>query len=370
MMQPNCLPLRSWPGFLCIGLFLVTLASCDDPFSIAMHNPIYPSSSENVTYTLEMLSGRAPTEVKLYERIDNITLFEVPFPFGDPIIIPTIFPGAETLLQTWPNPSIGTLTHVKSSPNPANSLVTYRFEIRQSNGTLIKHEIQYATRDYPLTLQPAPVYVVGDADNTFDVVFIPDTDISNMGTFRNQCRNMIRESFFDENTTKLFRHSFNFYINPRTGHATDYDQRLVDGYHQVPSNNAYLTFAEGRVLMHQTDLRDYASGGLFSTELQNRGTILHESGHSLFGLMDEYEGGAHSQSTDLPNNWSSLSAAQTDAPARGKTAGDAVQIGSDPWWKLCVDNCLMKTSGLTHTAYDRPCVDRVLRRIVDTSAGH
>lgn len=354
---------------LLAGVSFLALQSCDNPYTIAMHSPIYPSTSENVTYSLEMLSGTAPKEVKLFERVDIMNVIRIPI-WGTVIEVPITTPGAEALLQTWTNPALGTLSHVKASPNPANSVVTYRFEIKQSNNSIAKHQVTYATRDYPLTNAPAPVYVVGSQDNTFDVVFIPDTDITNMGTFRNHCRAMIRDAFFDENTTKLFRHSFNFYINPLTGHATDFDRIATDGPHQVPANNAMLSFAEGRVLMHQNNLRDYASGGLYSTEMQNRGTVMHESGHGLFGLADEYSGGAHWQDPVLPNNWNSLAGAQADAPGRSKTAADAVQIGTESWWKLCVSNCQMLTTGATHTSYDSPCSGRVVNRVVEKAQGN
>ena len=41
--------------------------------------------------------------------------------------------------------------------------------------------------------------------------------------------------------------------------------------------------------MHQSDLIDFTSSDIASTEQQNRGTMLHEVGH-LFWLMDEYAG--------------------------------------------------------------------------------
>jgi hypothetical protein len=178
---------------------------------------------------------------------------------------------------------------------------------------------------------------------------------------------MIRESFFDEPTTRRFRRSFNFYINPSTGHATDYDKIATDGSHQPPANAADLSFAEGRVLLHQTNLRDYASGGYYSSEMQNRGTVLHESGHGLFGLADEYEGGAHWEADPYPNNWDSSAEASAAAPDRGKTAADVDVVKAGAWWKLCVDGCQMTTTGLTHDSYDSPCEDRVVWAILDNA---
>ncbi|MEJ0103790.1 MAG: hypothetical protein WDO19_15065 [Bacteroidota bacterium] len=345
--------------FPLVAACLLFLQSCDKPFSIAMHDPISPNPGDGITYSLEMQSGTAPKSVRLYEQVTLLVPATIDLPIIGPIIIITRNPQPEVLLNTWTSPALGTLSFARRGGIPAQCLVTYRFEVTQSDNNIARHSVSYASRDYPSANDPIPVYVVGDQQNTYDVVFIPDSDIGNLDDFRINVRKDIRDAYFDEQTTKLYRHSFNFYINRQTGHATDYDRRATDGLHQLPSNNSYLSFAEGRALLHQADLRDYASGGLFSTEMQNRGTIMHESGHSLFGLADEYQGGAHWQDAQLPNNWSSLTGAQTDAPGRGKTSGDAVMIGTDPWWRLCSGNCQMSNTGLTHVSYDRPCQDRV-----------
>ena len=175
---------------------------------------------------------------------------------------------------------------------------------------------------------------------------------------------MIRESFFDEPTTRLWRKQFNFYINPERGTATDFDDIGTAGTHQVPSNNAQISFAEGRCLMHQNNLRDYASGGLFSTEMQNRGTILHEAGHSLFGLADEYAGGVHWEDPDFGNMWDSLAEAQDAADNYGDCK-DLTDINNFDgiWRKLCIEACQMKTTGLTHTSYDCPCGNHIMSEV-------
>jgi hypothetical protein len=344
------------------------LQGCDSPFSIALHDPITPAPGDQVTYSLEMQGGTSPKEVRLYERTATLTLIEINLTFFKFKYL-IVTPGTDVLLNTWTSPAIGTLSYTRSAGVPATSLITYRFEIVESDNELRRHEVTYATRDYPLPESPVPAYVTGSSSNTYDIVFIPDTDIGNLNTFRTQCRNDIREAFFDEATTRLFRHSFNFFVNRQTGHATDYDRIAIDGHHQTPSNYSSLGFTEGRVILHQGNLRDYAMGdGLYSSEMQNRGTILHESGHGLFSLADEYAGGSHWQESVLPNNWTSLAGAQAAAPGVGKTASDAVQIGTDGWYKLCVDTCQMLTTGLVHTFYDKPCKSRVIYCIVDIAS--
>ena len=229
------------------------------------------------------------------------------------------------------------------------------------------HDVTFATRPYPVPDMPAPIYVQGDVDHVFDVIFIPDTDITDVSGFRDHCSKMIEDAVLAEPSIKPWNQQFNFYINPESGTATDYDNIDTDGLHQKPSNWANLSFAESKVLMHKNNLRDYAMGDLFSTEQQNRGTMMHEGGHSLFGLADEYASGSHWQADEYPNNWETLAGAQTDAPDRHKTAADATQMGTSGWYKLCINACPMKTSGLVRNDYDGPCTDRVVHSIFDNA---
>jgi hypothetical protein len=329
-----------------------------------MHGPVYPAANSSITYTLDARSTRGIHEVELYETVTTLD--------SAGTVTAT---SAEVLLEEWSfpaEPPTVSVSHVKSSGYPANRLITYRYRIRSGRWYGVSRASQdrnvtFAIRPYPAVNQPAPVYVQGDVDHVFDVVFIPDTDITNMQTFRQNCASMISDAIFAEPSIQIWNTQFNFYINPLTGTATDYDRISTDGTHQTPTNWSNLSFAEAKVLMHQNNLRDYAMGDLFSTEQQNRGTMMHEGGHSLFGLADEYAGGVHWEADDYPNNWDELADAQSDAPDRGKTSADAVEMGTSGWHKLCVNACPMKTSGLVRNDYDEPCTDRVVFSILENA---
>ncbi len=332
--------------------------------TIAIHSPIFPASNEDVTYTLENLSASNLKRVELYETVSKID--------GQGALTP----GSELLLKMWDSPG-QRMDFTKTGGYPAGSLVRYRFSVQTPSGGCFhctetyNQEVTFATRPYPLTLDPAPIYVVGDPDQVFDIVLIPDRDVlDDMEAFRRNCLGMIRESFLDEPTTQVFRRSFNFYINPYPGEAVDYDTMVATGRdHQPPMNFDRLSFAEGLALMHKGVLRDYTlmDKKLYSTEMTNRGTILHESGHGLFGLADEYWAGAHWKENTEPNNWNAEADAKSDAPRRGKSASDVQMIVDGVWWKLCDDNCQMKTAGETRARYDRPCHDRVVWAVLNNA---
>ncbi len=345
--------------FFLMNIIMVTIfVGCGGISTLPCHVPIYPANGDDVVYTLETSSSSGINKIKLFETVSTINSSG------------TIIPGTETLLQEWAisgSPTSYTQSFTKNGGYSTNRLVNYRFEVTNGNGSDRTHDVTFAIRPYPVTNQPAPVYVQGDVDYVFDIVFIPDTDITDLAIFRSHCRSMITDAMFDDHMIRFWNRQFNFYINPARGTATDYDRISTDGTHQVPSNWANLSFAEAKVLMHQNNLRDYASGGLFSTEQQNRGTMLHEGGHSLFDLADEYSGGAHWQAAELPNNWSTLAVAQSDASGRHKSSSDARQIGSTSWYKICADNCQMNKSGPNHVSYDEPCDDRLIFTVLENA---
>lgn len=343
--------------FLVVAFTLLT--GCSGIKTTLIHEPLYPAAGENITYTVTTSSNSGIENIRLYETVSSINAAAV------------VTPGTEALIEEWNpagTPNSITVSHTKAG-FADNSYITYRFVVRNGNNKTRSHSVHFVTNPYPVANQPAPVYAQGDVDHVFDIIFIPDEDIINMNTFYDHCREMIINAIFADPSIALWNRQFNFYINPETGRATDYDDMMAgtDTHHEVPSNWANCSFAEGKVLMHRLDLRDYASGGLYSTEQQNRGTILHESGHGLFDLADEYNNGVHWQEPDFPNNWSTLAGAQADAPNRHKTAADAREMGTTGWYKICDDNCNMKTSGAIATFYDDPCGDRVTYMVLDNA---
>lgn len=358
------------------GLILSTISvgsfGCVSTFP--MHDPIYPAGGESITYTLEAESNGGIAEVRLYELVSSIDAAG------------NMSAGTEMLLRKWDIPSSPTsasVSYTKTGGYPPNKLIRYRFEVIYGKhwwgcwGWRQSHRVTFAIRPYPVTDQPAPVFVQGDIDHTFDLVFIPDKDILNMEEFRDNCKGMIEDAVLAEPCIRPWSSQFNFYINPEAGVATDYDKIGTDKEHQRPSNWAYLSFAEAKAIMHTRELRDYADmvNGLFSTEQHNRGDMMHEIGHAMFGLADEYIGGDYFQADILPNNWSTRAEAEADAPSRHKTAADVrqiePQIGPLPefedWYKICDDDCQMKNSGLNPTNYDEPCTDRVVYSIFDNA---
>lgn len=328
--------------------FASSLAACKVT-TLPMHEPVYPASGESVTFTLDAHAQSGISRISLFEEVSTIDAAG------------TVTAGPTTLLGEWEFSFLEhfstTVSYTKGDGYSANQVVRYRFCVEPTWGQARWHEVLFAIRPYPVPNQPAPVYAQGDPSAELDIVFIPDTDITDLAAFRDHCRRMITEAMWHDPTLREFTKSFNYYINPVPGTA--------GGIPVPPANWKIIkAFAEAMVLMHETDLDDFAYGPLISTEVQNRGTFLHELAHVLFLCMDEYKCGEHDQYEHLPNNWVLLDDARAAAPSRHKTASDAAEIG-DGWSKLCAATCVLNDEDPQNPGtFDAPCVDRLLERFL------
>jgi hypothetical protein len=130
------------------------------------------------------------------------------------------------------------------------------------------------------------------------------------------------------------------------------------------------------VIFHRNPFRDCssftvaggggASGTVETTETNPGPLFVHESGHFLFALVDEYccNGGYR---TDLPcpNLYESQTACQSAAPAVGASTAQCTQInaqGGRVFWRISSAQETMDQQGLNTDFRDdsRACVRRYL----------
>jgi len=178
----------------------------------------------------------------------------------------------------------------------------------------------------PASGRAVPVLQHQPTAGAMDLVFIPDSDnyaSANVTAFRNDVHSVIRDAFLSDELFLRNQGRFNFWIAQDTGDAHGFT--AGSPCHTAPANwaTAY-SFADSGVLLHTDNLRDCATGGIFSTEPGSTDTVRHETGHSPFGLADEYccDGGYFQTGTnpnlygpDAPGGRAGLVACQADGLA-------------------------------------------------------
>jgi hypothetical protein len=178
-----------------------------------------------------------------------------------------------------------------------------------------------------------PILFTGPSPSRIDILFIADRDNytgATDPTFIADVGRAISGAYYQSGTTftanpDLFlrnQDKFNFWIALDMGDAEPvckFDSPDMDNY----------PFADAAVLLHTNPFRDCAlvSERVFSTEPTSFGTVLHESGHTPFGLADEYccDGG-YFQTGSFPNVYAELKDCASDASNLGRTIGDCREI--------------------------------------------
>jgi len=356
-----------------IAGFLFMLTGCSFFFNKPMHEPIYPSSNQAVTYTFEVLSANPIKEIKLFETASKI----------DAKANKT--PGKRLLKKSWKmsgKTTSETVKYINTSGYAKNQLITYEFEVLDNQGYSGLSKVDFAIRPYPVPGHAAPIYVQGDPNRLLDFVFIRDDRLKTAAqqqAFRQSCKKMITDAIINIDSLSssgkeihLFSSAYNFYINPDPGHASSYNPPSLNPPHTQPKNWKNISFAEVKAILHNEKLIDWSmyGSGPFSSHMNNPGTMRHESGHKAFNLADEYccNGGYYSV-PPYPNLWNSEAKAKAAAPDRGKSTSDVRQLKSGSnkvkWWKICADSCQMN-NGFILRSFDDPDLDRIRYVIIDT----
>jgi hypothetical protein len=164
-------------------------------------------------------------------------------------------------------------------------------------------EINKTVSDDDVAVSGTTVYELfvtrSNIDDAFNIVFVPDASYGDMSVLAN------RQNFVDDMTdviengywqnrayfNGLFR--FNYYyvtvsgsVVPRTPDAMgNFRCPTVTWPAAVNTDGA---FADQLLLIHSNTLRDCGGGGRATAEPTSYRTIVHETGHGLFGLPDEY----------------------------------------------------------------------------------
>ena len=186
-----------------------------------------------------------------------------------------------------------------------------------------------------------PVLYTGGRSSRVDIVFVADTDsyptATADATFLTAAADVIKGAYYGQDYFLSNQQRVSFWLADQTGDAdrvaapTPADPSATNCVLTLPSN--FMTdysWRDSGAILHSDNFRDCANSGVFSTEPTSLGTVLHETGHSPFGLADEYccDGG-YFENPPNANMFDTLADCQSDAPALGRTASDCRTV-TDP----------------------------------------
>ena len=251
--------------------------------------------------------------------------------------------------------------HTLAAPFPDGSLVTFRAVARR--GSASGSEVySFAAGAYPLPDEPVPIRLKGGTADRLDVVLVPQQGMD-LGDFRLRLADVVDRSYFKYDPIRTFRGLYNFYYSMRFGRYQEACQ------FSDPSNMGTLSaVADAVVFLHADELTDCRSGKRISSELQNDKALIHETGHVLYGLHDEYCCSSnYAQQACVPQLWGTAAACQGDAGRIGHPPASCTQLSDGantlPFWRIDPDGaagCIMGQSQLNaDSVFGKACLQRM-----------
>lgn len=345
---------------LCASL-LPLLTACDGPTVSAIHNPLYRAENHDSTITARATETRnGIAEIRIEAIVGELTACT-----GSTSTLPSLIPcrtnaSTTTVVCSYPNVTTEVSCTLPITITPRR-LITYQATTRSgSNRTASTGAVTYAGGT-PLTQatinlgifrfnQPwetaRPVIwrtngpsSTSDRGEQIDFGLVPDVDMPNYRAYTDDLQPMVLALFYtDTNSysswTRTWKNIFNIWAGP-----TGADGEGCTRTFKTPASTVSAAF-DGTAILHRNAFRDCASislGGGAGTAQTNLGdaswVLLHEAGHFLFGLGDEYVGGGNSSISNPKNVLASKAACESTSTTNSLSTAQCTQIGTSGTWR-------------------------------------
>jgi len=189
------------------------------------------------------------------------------------------------------------------------------------------------TTSFPQLSRPViPALLQAQTHDAIDVVFhqASDYDPDDMvDTFLAHVEDKIYDIYLEKELIAENFELMNFYVYTKVAEAGGCG--TLD-----PDIATDATYRDVDAVLHLVDLRDCANGSRFSAEGGPTKAFLHESGHAVFGLADEYDGTTnYFEPAVEPNIWAEESDCRAEQTANGRAPGDCSRFTTRQggWWK-------------------------------------
>ena len=349
----------------CLGLYSYVGFAIAGPEVFILHDPVQPGKFKTVKYTA---TASDPQGIK--SIVISVQVRELKIHNNQKISVLLSENDLKTCNYTPPFNESETCPGEDTQGYADNRHIGYKATATSGTGeTSAEGYIYFAAGTYPWPLDPIPIYVRGDTAAKADLVFIPDQDYGHSNWregFMKDVTALIERAFFSK---ELFaqkirsrREMWNFYLTYEQG------RYIPPCVHNPPSNWTTLrATVNSGFIVHNTPFPDCSGigeGSLFSAEpllpetdpeYERSLTVpIHELGHSVFSLADEYIGGGLFHLT-LPehNVFPDRNSCRENARNHGWPKQDCKKIGRTGWYRSDGPGDIMKDTSSADNAPGR-----------------
>ena len=199
----------------------------------------------------------------------------------------------------------------------------------------------------------------GDTDDHEDLVFHMADDYNNdFDDFLEDATDKIADVFGMQEIIDRNLDKFNFWVYTKEGQASGCGTPDSDVSSDMP-------WRDDDAVLHETSFQDCTNAGLtrFSAEGFDTKAFLHESGHAIFGLGDEYDGPTNYSivQSPEPNIFATESECRNEQTANGRDPDECYEFTSrgGGWWGIHTGTTVM-TTGNVGDAWFTEATERVI----------
>lgn len=299
---------------LFLPFLVVLIAGCSSPSVGIKHSPVVAKSNETVTFTAKVLDGGdAPATVEILVNASPV--------------------------QTCSGLSTGGTCTYTGGPYSAyeGTTVSYLARITDSDGDSRTRGYYYfgvTDTSYNWGLDYIPARRAGPSADKEDLVFHRASDYASFGDFVDDVEDKMYDVYGQQSITSRANNfnAFNFFVYTKVAGTADCG--TVDG-----DADTDIPWRDDDAVLHTAEFGDCTNAGLshFTAEGWNTKAFLHESGHGVFGMADEYNGPTgYFQPASEPNIWSGESSCRSEQTAKGRDPDDCWEFTtrSGGWWGI------------------------------------
>jgi len=277
-----------------------------------MHTPLRAGNQEPVSFTFQARSAAGIDKVELFMYEYELFLNQYSLPSQRRRL-----DGVAGKVRTWnykaPVNSVS-LEHTHGLGFEAHSRVEYIWRITDIEGEVTDRFAMFDAGASPWPEDKVLLYSASRApmSELIDIAFFRDVDYQDsIEIYNKDLDGMVQEGFLGSELFSQNRQHWAFYTTNRKANGKAIAENigndaLIPGFlkdFSIPGIDAFC-------LMHREDYTDRSlllenfhalSNNLFSAEAHNWGTAVHECGHAIFHLSDEYTGCACFQNRSSSN---------------------------------------------------------------------
>ena len=319
-------------------LIVVSITGCTTDVQVA-HSPLVAKSSDQITFTAKSITNTTPDSIKIQLLVNAVLVKTC-------TSSPCTYTGGP-----YPTRQDGFVSYA------ANIEAKYTFAGKTYTQTDVDGYFFTGITDTSYNWNGSDYLYArykGSTSDHEDLVFhMADDYATNGQTFSNfisDATNKVQSIFGVQDIIRTSLNKFNFWVYKKEGVATGCGTVHADSDTDMP-------WRDDDAVLHFANFQDCTNAGLshFSAEGSNTKAFLHESGHAIFGLGDEYDGPTNYSivQSPEPNIFDTEAECRNEQTSKSRDPDACYQFTTRDggWWSIHTGTTVMTTGNVGDAWY-------------------